>query len=148
MSIKFLTKMVGAAGLSLLISSLPAAAADGTHPGEYQATHSSDSLGTQPEEYGNPPQVKKAEKTTKPAANVKVVGTPGNAASVKASQPPPKMPPLPLRDKEGRPIINMDLPPGGVKTYDTVHNVRIDKKTPHPESATSEKKAAKKPGKH
>jgi hypothetical protein len=142
--------MVGAAGLSLLMAALPAAAEDGTHRGEYLGTRSSDSsetqsIGTQPEEYGNPPATKKVEKSAKPAPKAKVLGTPGTAASVKASQPPPKMPPPLKRDKDGRPIINMERSPSGVGPYDTVHNVRIDKNTPHPESADSEKKKAKKP---
>jgi hypothetical protein len=146
-------KWGGAAGLALSITCLPATAAvdsgKGTHKEEYLGSSkaaasggSTEAIGTQPEEYGNPPP---AKKTAKPAS--KVTGTPGDPAKIRATQKAPPPPPAAAnnRTSTGREKTGPGAQPGEynaagggkkVGPYDTVHNVRIRKDTPHPDSGT------------
>jgi hypothetical protein len=124
-------KMGGAAGLLLAIAFLPAAATPDS------------GIGTQPEEYGSPPPAKK--KAAKPAG--KVTGTPGSPEKIQATQKAPVPPNLAPnnRTSTGREKTGPGAQPeeynaagGGKKVgpFDTVHNVRIRKDTPHPDSGT------------
>jgi hypothetical protein len=151
-------KTRGAPGLALTIALafLPATAAvdsgKGTHKGEYLGSSkaaasggSTEAIGTQPEEYGSPPKSKAAPAPNK-VPNGPTRGVPGSIESVRASgkkPPPPKEPGN--RTSTGRERTGPGAQPGEynaaggekkVGPYDTVHNVRIRRDTPHPDSGT------------
>jgi hypothetical protein len=154
-------KTGGVAGLLLAIAFLPATAAvdsgTGTHKEEYPGSSkaassggSTEAVGTQPEEYGSPPKPKvaPAPKKTPSLPPGKVTGTPGSPERVRASGA--KAPPPPPREavnktSTGRERTGPGAQPGEynaagggkkVGAYDTVHNVRIRRDTPHPDSGT------------
>ena len=79
------------------------------------------------------------------AENAKVVGKPGTAAEVMASQPKPKMPPPPKRDKDGRPIIDMVAPKGSDSAK--AASTPSDKTSVKDSSKTSAKSPTKTSGK-
>ena len=125
MAAKFLIRLGGAAGLSLLVGFTPAVAA-----------------GTSVSDTGK-----------KDAPKAKVVGTPGSAASVRASAKPPVMPAKPERiDMKTRPSDSIMAPPPALEKHDSTAAVRTGKDTAKAASKkpvvhkTDEKKpAAKKP---
>lgn len=130
-------KAGGAAGLLFAIAFLPATKA---------AAAPDSGIGTQPEEYGSPPKPKAAPAPRKTPPPGKVTGTPGSIERMRASGK--KAPPPPRSGNTtstGRELTGPGAQPGEYKaagggkkvgSYDTVHNVRIRKDTPHPDSGT------------
>ena len=115
--------VVGVAGLALLIGALPATAAE--------------SIGTQPEEYGSPPAPKMAPRdsqktkgvppTDRPAGKNRTTTKPNNTTSTGREKTGPGAQPEEYNAGGGGPKVG---------PYDTVHNVRIRKDTPNPDSVS------------
>ena len=82
-----------------------------------------------------------------PKDKVKVVGKPGRASDIMASQPAPKMPPPPKRDKDGRPIIDMVPPPGSDSAKAAPSDKTSTKDTVAPAKTPAKTSAKKAPAK-